>query len=108
MGTRPRPRCSGRPARPANVARDQLAAIAAALDCTIESTTNRAALSASTRVIHGLEPLGPASILVAGQEFDLTDDEADPAWFYRSSKMCAPATLSRPLFRDRYWTTSRN
>ena len=67
----------GRPAHPPTISRDQLTAIAAALDCTVESIANRAALSATTRVLYGLEPLGPARTLVAGREFDLTDAEAD-------------------------------
>lgn len=36
-----------------------------------------AALTATTRVLYGLEPLGPARTVVAGREFDLTDAEAD-------------------------------
>ncbi|MCY1655733.1 MULTISPECIES: helix-turn-helix transcriptional regulator [unclassified Dietzia] len=62
---------------PAVISQDQLTAIAEALDCTIESIANRAALSAATRVLYGLEPLGPARTLVGGQRFDLTDAEAD-------------------------------
>lgn len=62
---------------PAVISQDQLTAIADALDCTIESIANRAALSATTRVLYGLEPLGPARTLVGGQRFDLTDAEAD-------------------------------
>ena len=58
---------------PAVISRDQLTAIAHA----IESIANRAALSAATRVLYGLEPLGPARTLVGGQRFDLTDAEAD-------------------------------
>lgn len=59
------------------ISRDQLAAVANALDCTVESIADRAALSATTRVLYGLEPLGPARTVVGGQEFDLTDAEAD-------------------------------
>ena len=71
------PAARGRPAHPPTIDRDKLAAIAAALGCTVEDIANRAALTATTRVLYGLEPLGPARTLVAGQEFDLTDDEAD-------------------------------
>ena len=59
------------------IGRDHLAAIACALDCAVESIADRAALSAATRVLYGLEPLGPARTVVDGQEFDLTDVEAD-------------------------------
>lgn len=64
-------------APPVAISRDQLAAVANALDCTVESIADRAALSATTRVLYGLEPLGPARTVVGGQEFDLTDAEAD-------------------------------
>lgn len=64
-------------APPVAISRDQLAAIAGALDCTVESIADRAALSATTRVLYGLDPLGPARTVVGGQEFDLTDAEAD-------------------------------
>lgn len=40
---------------------------------------DRAALTANTRVLYGLEPLGPARTVVGGREFDLTDAEADRA-----------------------------
>ena len=59
------------------IPRGQLEAIAAALDCTVAAIADRAALSATTRVLYGLDPLGPARTLVAGQEYDLTDAEAD-------------------------------
>lgn len=62
---------------PASISRDQLQALSVALGCTIESIANRAALSATTRVAYGLEPLGPARTLVGGHRFDLTDAEAD-------------------------------
>lgn len=52
-------------------------AVAAALDCTVTAIADRAALAATTRVLYGLEPLGPTRTLVAGQEYDLTDAEAD-------------------------------
>lgn len=57
--------------------RDQLAAIAAALSCTPADIADRAALTAATRVVLGLEPLGPARTVIAGHEIDLTDAEAD-------------------------------
>lgn len=67
----------GQMAHAPRLSRDQLTAIAAALNCTLESIADRAALSASTRVLYGLEPLGLARTVVGGQEFDLTDAEAD-------------------------------
>ena len=39
----------------------------------------RAALSASTRLMFGLEPLCAARTVIGGQEYDLTDAEADKA-----------------------------
>ena len=36
-------------------------------------------LSASTRLMFGLEPLGAARTVIGGQEYDLTDAEADKA-----------------------------
>lgn len=66
------PAARGRPAHPARISRDQLDAIASALDYTVATIAHRAALSATTRVLYGLEPLGPARTVVAGQEFDLT------------------------------------
>lgn len=71
------PAARGRDAHPPMITRDQLAAIADALDCTPAAIADRAALTASTRVLLGLEPLGPARTLVAGREWDLTDAEAD-------------------------------
>ena len=71
------PSASRQAAPSAAISRDQLEAIAAALGCTIESIANRSALSATTRVLYGLEPLGPARTLVGGQQFDLSDAEAD-------------------------------
>lgn len=71
------PAARGRAAHAPEISRDQLAALAAALDCSVESIADRAALTAATRVLYGLEPLGPARTLVGGQEFDLTDAEAD-------------------------------
>lgn len=71
------PAARGRAVHAPAITCDQLTAIAAALDCAVESITNRAALSASTRLLYGLEPLGPARTVVGGQEFDLTDAEAD-------------------------------
>lgn len=71
------PAARGRDAYAPTIPRDQLEAIAAALDCTVTAIADRAALSATTRVLYGLEPLGPARTLVAGQEYDLTDAEAD-------------------------------
>ncbi|MET3862547.1 transcriptional regulator with XRE-family HTH domain [Dietzia sp. 2505] len=67
----------GRPAHPPTISRDQLEAIARALNCSVASIADRAALTAATRILYGLEPLGPARTLVAGREFDLTDNEAD-------------------------------
>ncbi|MFL0579587.1 XRE family transcriptional regulator [Dietzia sp. 179-F 9C3 NHS] len=71
------PAARGRAAHPPTISRAQLAATAAALDCTPEAIADRAALTATTRVLLGLEPLGPARTVVAGREFDLTDAEAD-------------------------------
>lgn len=71
------PAARGRPAKPYEISRDQLEQIAAALDCTPAAIGDRAALTATTRVLYGLEPLGPARTVVAGREFDLTDAEAD-------------------------------
>lgn len=67
----------GRQAHAPIIPRDQFEAIAAVLGCSVEAIANRAALSATTRVLYGLEPLGPARTVVGGQEFDLTDAEAD-------------------------------
>lgn len=76
---RGQPPARGRPARPVVIRRDQLEAIAHALDCMVESIADRAALTPTTRVLYGLDPLGPARTPVAGREFDLTDAEADRA-----------------------------
>ncbi|KAA0919132.1 helix-turn-helix transcriptional regulator [Dietzia sp. ANT_WB102] len=67
----------GRVAPASSLSREQLTAIADALNCTVESIADRAALSATTRVLYGLEPLGPARTVVGGRQFDLTDAEAD-------------------------------
>ncbi|MCT1434337.1 hypothetical protein [Dietzia maris] len=61
------------------ISNDQLAAVADALGCTVGDIADRAALSATTRLLYGLEPLGPARTVIGGQEFDLTDAEADKA-----------------------------
>ena len=74
-----KPTAHGPAASPSAISRDQLAAIAEALDCTVSDIADRAALSASTRLIFGLEPLGAARTVIGGQEFDLTDAEADKA-----------------------------
>lgn len=71
------PAARGRPAHPPTISRDQLAALAVALDCTVAAIADRAALTASSRLLYGLEPLGPARTVVGGTEFDLTDAEAD-------------------------------
>lgn len=71
------PAARGRDAYAPTIPRDQLEAIAAALDSNVAAIADRAALSATTRVLYGLEPLGPARTVVAGQEYDLTDAEAD-------------------------------
>lgn len=71
------PAARGRAAHHPEITRDQLDAVAAALDCTASDIADRAALTAATRVLYGLEPLGPARTVVGGREFDLTDAEAD-------------------------------
>lgn len=71
------PAARGRSAHPPAITRDQLTAIADALDCTVAHIADRAALTATSRVLYGLEPLGPARTIVGGREFDLTDHEAD-------------------------------
>nr|WP_187701081.1 MULTISPECIES: helix-turn-helix transcriptional regulator [unclassified Dietzia] len=73
------PTAHGPAATPSALSRDQLAAIADALDCTVGDIADRAALSASTRLMFGLEPLGAARTVIGGQEYDLTDAEADKA-----------------------------
>ncbi|MGN7157987.1 helix-turn-helix domain-containing protein [Dietzia cercidiphylli] len=74
-----KPTAHGPAATPSTLGRDQLAALADALDCTVGDIAARAALSASTRLMLGLEPLGAARTVIGGQEFDLTDAEADKA-----------------------------
>lgn len=71
------PATRGRQAHAPTIRRDQFEAIADVLGCSVEVIANRAALSAATRVLYGLDPLGPARTVVGGQEFDLTDVEAD-------------------------------
>ena len=71
------PAARGRQAHAPTIRRDQFEAIADVLGCSVEALANRAALSAATRVLYGLDPLGPARTVVGGQEFDLTDVEAD-------------------------------
>lgn len=67
----------GRPAFVPKISRDQLEAIAAALDCDVAAIADRAALSANTRILLGLNPLGPARTVVAGIEYDLSEAETD-------------------------------
>ena len=74
-----KPTAHGPAASPSAISKDQLAALADALDCTVGDIADRAALSASTRLMFGLEPLGAARTVIGGQEFDLTDAEADKA-----------------------------
>ena len=74
-----KPTAHGPAATPSAISMDQLAALAEALDCTVGDIADRAALSASTRLIFGLEPLGAARTVIGGQEYDLTDAEADKA-----------------------------
>lgn len=71
------PAARGRSEHPPAITCDQLAALANALDCTVADIADRAALAAATRVLYGLEPLGPTRTIVGGREFDLTDAEAD-------------------------------
>lgn len=71
------PAARGRSEHPPAIGRDQFAALANALDCTVADIADRAALTATTRERYGLDPLGPARTLVGGREFDLTDAEAD-------------------------------
>lgn len=66
----------GRPAYVPRVSREQLEAVAAALGCEVAAIADRAALSANTRVLLGLSPLGPARTVVGGIEHDLSDAEA--------------------------------
>ncbi|MEH6822255.1 helix-turn-helix domain-containing protein [Dietzia maris] len=74
-----KPTAHGPAATPSAISKDQLAALADALDCTVGDIADRAALSATTRLLYGLEPLGTARTVIGGQEFDLTDAEADKA-----------------------------
>lgn len=71
-----KPTAHGPAATPSAISRDQLAAIADALNCTVGDIADRAALSAATRLLYGLQPLGPARTVVGGREYDLTDAEA--------------------------------
>lgn len=71
------PAARGRAAHPPSFTRDRLEAIATALDCTPADIADRAALTANTRTLLGLEPLGPARTRVGGRDWDLTDTEAD-------------------------------
>lgn len=71
------PAARGRAAHAPTITCDHLAALATALDCSPADIADRAALTATTRVLYGLEPLGPARTVVGGIEFDLTDTEAD-------------------------------
>lgn len=69
------PAARGRDAHAPTLTRQQLEDLAAALGCPVDTIADRAALSTTTRVLYGLEPLGPARTIVAGREFDLTDAE---------------------------------
>lgn len=71
------PAARGKPAHPPTITRDQFVDLATALGCSPSDIADRAALTATTRVLYGLEPLGPARTLIGGREFDLTDAEAD-------------------------------
>ena len=83
------PAARGRPAHPPTMNREQFAAIADALGCTAAYIADRAALSATTRVSLGLQPLGPSRTLVAGIAYDLTDAEADRAADFISGLIAA-------------------
>lgn len=74
-----KPTAHGPAATPSALSRDQLAAVAEALECTVGDIVDRAALSATTRILYGLDPLGAARTVIGGQEYDLTDAEADKA-----------------------------
>lgn len=65
----------GRPAFVPKVSREQLEAIAAALGCGVDAIADRAALSANTRVVLGLLPMGPDRTVVGGITYDLSDAE---------------------------------
>lgn len=67
----------GRAAYVPTVSPQQLEAIAAALGCDVATIADRAALSANTRVMLGLMPLGPARTVVGGIEYDLSEAETD-------------------------------
>ncbi|MCT1517138.1 helix-turn-helix domain-containing protein [Dietzia cercidiphylli] len=67
----------GKPAHPPTITREHLETLAAALDCTPAEIADRAALTPTTRLLYGLDPLGPARTVVGGRHFDLTDAEAD-------------------------------
>lgn len=69
------PAARGREEYSPAITRQQLEDLAAALGCSVETIADRAALSTTTRVLYGLEPLGPARTVVGGREFDLTDAE---------------------------------
>lgn len=71
------PAARGRAEHPPAITCDQLAALAAALDCTVADIANRAARTVAARVLYGLEPLGPGRTIVGGREFDLADADAD-------------------------------
>ena len=74
-----KPTAHGPAATPSTLGRDQLAALAEALGCTVGDIADRAALSANTRLMFGLDPLGAARTVIGGREYDLTDAEADKA-----------------------------
>lgn len=71
------PAARGRAEHHPEISRTHLEAIASALDCEVFNIVDRAALTATTRVLYGLDPLGPARTIIGGREFDLTDQEAD-------------------------------
>lgn len=71
------PTARGSAAHPARISRDQLAAVAAALDCRIEHIVGRAVLSATSRLLFGVDPLGSAGTVVGGMEYDLTGPEVE-------------------------------
>lgn len=71
------PEMHGVAAHHPELTRDQLSTIATALGCEPADIADRAALTATTRVALGLEPLGPARTVIAGHEIDLTDAEAE-------------------------------
>ena len=74
-----KPTAHGPAATPSAISTDQLAALAEALGCTVGDIADRAALSANTRLMFGLDPLGAARTVIGGREYDLTDAEADKA-----------------------------